>query len=60
MILEDSANEPEESAANTTREDESGDVAERDAPTAVEANPGMETILHPDPVTGVQDNKNEE
>ena len=35
-------------------------MAEPDAPTAVEANPGMDTILTPDPMTGVQDNESEE
>lgn len=60
MVLEDDANEREESEANMTREDERGDVAEPDAPTAVEANPGMDTILTPDPMTGVQDNESEE
>lgn len=37
-----------------TREDEQGDVAEPDAPTDVEENPGMNTILGGDPGTGVQ------
>jgi hypothetical protein len=49
----DSREEPE-------REDESGDVAEPDAPTAAEDNEGMSTILDGDPLTGVQGDAGDE
>jgi len=42
------------------REDEQGDVAEPDAPTSIEENEGMSTILDNEPSIGVQDNANEE
>jgi len=41
------------------REDEAGDVAEPDAPTSIEENEGMSTILDNEPAVGVQDNANE-
>lgn len=43
-----------------TREDEQGDVAEPDAPTDVEENPGMNTILGGGPGTGVQTDAGDE
>lgn len=42
------------------REDERGDVAEPNAPTASEENAGMNTVLNPAAGTGVQDNASEE
>lgn len=41
------------------RADERGDAAEADAPTAVEENDGMSTILSGDQGDGVQDNAGE-
>ena len=41
------------------RADERGDAAEPDAPTAVEENDGMSTILSGDQGDGVQDNAGE-
>jgi hypothetical protein len=38
----------------TTREEEQGDVAEPNAPTAEEESEGMNTVLDANPVTGVQ------
>jgi hypothetical protein len=38
-----------------TRAEERDDVAEPDAPTAVEENAGMSTVLDAGPLTGVQD-----
>jgi hypothetical protein len=43
-----------------TRESESGDAAEPDAPTAAEHNEGMSTILSGNPLTGVQKDASEE
>lgn len=43
-----------------TREDERGDVAEPDAPTDVEENPGMNTILGGGTGTGVQTDAGDE
>ncbi|MCA1815406.1 MAG: hypothetical protein LC746_03170 [Acidobacteria bacterium] len=37
-----------------------GDVAEPDAPTAAEENEGLSTILDTAPMTGVQDEADEE
>lgn len=41
------------------RADEHGDAAEPDAPTAVEENEGLSTILSGDQGDGVQDNAGE-
>ena len=41
------------------RADERGDAAEPDAPTAVEENDGMSTILSGEQGDGVQENANE-
>ncbi len=41
------------------RRDERGDAAEPDAPTAVEENDGLSTILSGDQGDGVQDNAGE-
>jgi len=42
-----------------TRAEERDDVAEPDAPTAVEENAGMSTVLDTGPLTGVQDDADE-
>ena len=42
-----------------SRDDERGDVAEPDAPTSIEENEGMSTVLSSDPITGVQDSTEE-
>jgi hypothetical protein len=56
MLADDSSakNENAGSSQKPAREDERGDVAGRDAPTAEEENEGMSTILNEEPVTGVQ------
>ncbi|HKR00567.1 MAG TPA: hypothetical protein VJT09_07830 [Pyrinomonadaceae bacterium] len=51
------ANRPEE---EPTREEESGESSEPDAPTAGEENPGMSTILDGGPGTGVQPDAGDE
>ena len=48
-----------DTAVERDREDERGDAAEPDAPTAVEENDGMSTILSGDQGDGVQDNAGE-
>ena len=52
---------PEERDAQdeSTRAAERDDTAEPDAPTAVEENAGMSTVLDAGPLTGVQDNADE-
>ncbi|HEX8846260.1 MAG TPA: hypothetical protein VF791_16555 [Pyrinomonadaceae bacterium] len=58
MTLDDNSRTENEAAAERpepTREEERGDVAEPDAPTAEVENEGMNTILDADPLTGVQD-----
>jgi hypothetical protein len=42
------------------REEERGEASEPDAPTGVEENPGMNTILGPEPGTGVQTDAGDE
>jgi hypothetical protein len=42
------------------REEERGDAAEPDAPTAAESNEGMSTILSADQPLGVQDDASDE
>lgn len=49
----------DDAAVEREREDERGDAAEPDAPTAVEENEGMSTILSGDQGDGVQDNAGE-
>lgn len=48
--------EPEDGEESEGREDERGDAddAEPDAPTAVEHNEGMSTVLSADTIDGVQ------
>jgi hypothetical protein len=63
MTLPDDSNTREEASgtqAEPTREEERGDVAEPDAPTAEEENEGMSTILDADPVAGVQEDAKDE
>jgi hypothetical protein len=62
MTLNDnpSAEQEDHGAFETTREAETEDVAEPDAPTAADANPGMNTILNVEPLTGVQSDKSDE
>ena len=43
-----------------TREEESGEASEPDAPTSGEENPGMSTILDGDLGTGVQTDADDE
>ena len=45
---------------NVSRTEEQGEGAEPDAPTGVEENEGMSTILDAGPLTGVQDNAGDE
>ncbi|HEV7859331.1 MAG TPA: hypothetical protein VGO91_11985 [Pyrinomonadaceae bacterium] len=47
-------------ARETPREQEHDDVAEPDAPTSQEENPGMSTILTSDTTLGVQTDESEE
>ena len=42
------------------REEERGETSEPDAPTGVEENPGMSTILGPGEGTGVQQDAGDE
>ena len=42
------------------RAEERGEASEPDAPTGVEENPGLGTILGPGPGTGVQPDKGSE
>ena len=42
------------------RAEERGEASEPDAPTGVEENPGMSTILGPEPATGVQEDTGDE
>lgn len=44
----------------TAREQERDDVAEPDAPTSQEENPGLSTILSSDNTLGVQTDESEE
>ena len=49
----------DDTAVERDRADERGDAAEPDAPTAVEDNAGLSTILSGDQGDGVQDNASE-
>jgi hypothetical protein len=49
----------DDASVERDRADERGDAAEPDAPTAVEENEGMSTILNGDQGDGVQDNAGE-
>ena len=48
------SNETRDTGDEATRSDEAGDVAEPDAPTDVEENAGMSTVLGGGSGTGVQ------
>ena len=52
--------ERDDTGNEAAREDERGDVAEPDAPTGVEENVGMSTILGNDAGTGVQHDASDE
>ena len=56
----DDANEMNDTGNAATRADEDGDVAEPDAPTRVEENVGMSTILGGGTGTGVQTDAGDE
>jgi hypothetical protein len=56
----DAANEMNDTGNAATRADEDGDVAEPDAPTGVEENVGMSTILGGGAGTGVQTDAGDE
>jgi hypothetical protein len=56
----DMKNKAGESRPETVRDEERGEVAEAEAPTAEEENEGMSTILDADPLTGVQDDARDE
>ncbi len=56
MADEDEAGSSREDLGDASgRDEERGDAAEPDAPTAVEPNEGMSTILSADQPLGVQD-----
>ena len=52
--------ETRDTGDQATRADEAGDVAEPDAPTRVEENAGMNTILGGGPGTGIQTDASDE
>ena len=52
--------EKRDSREEPGREEEGGDVAEPDAPTAEEENEGMNTVLDANPLTGVQTDATDE
>lgn len=52
--------QPPDTGNESTRADEDGDVAEPDAPTSVDENEGMNTILGGGTGTGVQTDASEE
>jgi hypothetical protein len=54
------SNEAQDTGNEATRADEAGDVAEPDAPTGVEENAGMNTILGGGSGTGVQEDASDE
>lgn len=54
------SNETRDTGNEATRADEAGDVAEPDAPTDVDENPGMSTILGGGSGTGVQEDASDE
>jgi len=45
---------------NVSRSEEQGEASEPDAPTGGEENEAMSTILDADPLTGVQDNEDDQ
>jgi hypothetical protein len=59
--MEKDQTQPEDDrAVERERNAERGDVAEPDAPTAVEENEGMSTVLSADTADGVQKNASDE
>ncbi len=56
----ETTNEMHDTGNTATRADEDGDVAEPDAPTDVEENVGMSTILGGGTGTGVQTDASDE
>ena len=54
------SNETRDTGNEATRTDEAGDVAEPDAPTDIEENPGMSTVLGGGSGTGVQTDASDE
>lgn len=61
FVASDGADDPSRDTGNeATREDEQDDVAEPDAPTGVEENAGMSTILGGGSGTGVQTDSSDE
>ena len=52
--------DPRRDSEHVSRAEEMGETDEPDAPTDVEENEGMSTILDAEPLTGVQDNASEE
>lgn len=54
------SNEARDTGNEATRRDEAGDVAEADAPTDVEENAGMSTVLGGGSGTGVQTDASDE
>lgn len=60
MTMSDKTQAERDADANAPdRAAEHDDVAEPDAPTAVEDNEGLSTILSGEPADGVQDNESE-
>ena len=61
-LAEDSSAKSEDAGLSEepSCEDERGDVADTDAPTAEEENEGMSVILDADPVTGIQPDTGDE
>jgi hypothetical protein len=56
----EATDEMQDTGNTATRADEDGDVAEPDAPTGVEENAGMSTILGGGTGTGVQTDASDE
>jgi len=55
-----SSDDPRRDNELVSRAEEMGEADEPDAPTDVEENAGLSTILDAEPLTGVQDNASEE
>jgi hypothetical protein len=56
----DQTRREDDRAVERERDAERGDAAEPDAPTAVEENEGMSTVLSADTADGVQKNASDE
>jgi len=59
MMMEN-ADEPAGETEDVSRDEEQGEASEPDAPTDEEENEGMNTVLSPEPFTGVQDDAGKE